>query len=156
MINIEEYSKHANGETIEEIKLLAKDLKGIKVLHINSTKKGGGVAEILSRLVPIMNSLGIETKWETIGGSEDFFKFTKKLHNLLHIQSASCTVDSKEIALYIKTIYENVSKIDTKGYDLIFIHDPQPLGMIVKKEKGQKWIWRCHIDTSTPDPRAWN
>ncbi len=154
MITVEDYSHYVDKEVIEELKLLANSLKGIRVLHINSTKKGGGVAEILSRLVPLMNSLGIKTNWEIFIGSNEFFKFTKKLHNMLHISNFG-NIDSEDINLYLKTTYDNMQNIDTENYDVVFIHDPQPLGLVVKKIKGQKWIWRCHIDTSTPNEKAW-
>lgn len=154
MIRLDDYTDYVNGETLEELKLLAESLKGTKVLHVNSTKEGGGVAEILSRLVPLMNELGIETHWEVFRGSEEFFRFTKKLHNMLHLPGAH-TIDSNEVTTYLKTTYENLNSIKTDKYDIIFIHDPQPLGMIINKNKGQKWIWRCHIDTSTPDLKAW-
>lgn len=155
MITLEDYSRYVDREIIEELHLLAKGLRGIKILHVNSTKKGGGVAEILSRLVPLTNSLGIETNWEVFFGSDEFFRFTKKLHNMLHMPNQG-SIDSEDINIYLKTTYDNMQKINTENYDVVFIHDPQPLGLVVKKMKNQKWIWRCHIDTSTPDEKAWS
>ena len=152
---LEQYIPFVGEETIFELYLLSKKLKGIKVLHVSSTYKGGGVAEILHRMVPLMNELEIETDWKVLEGDEKFFTFTKKLHNLLHIPCGEC-IDSEEIVYYLKTTYENFKKIDTENYDIIFIHDPQPMGLIIKKRPGQKWIWRCHVDTSTPDPQAWD
>ena len=152
---LEQYIPFVGEETIFELYLLSKKLKGIKVLHVSSTYKGGGVAEILHRMVPLMNELEIETDWKVLEGDEKFFTFTKKLHNLLHIPCGEC-IDSEEIVYYLKTTYENFKKIDTENYDIIFIHDPQPMGLIIKKRQGQKWIWRCHVDTSTPDPQAWD
>ncbi|ADO45158.1 glycosyl transferase group 1 [Hydrogenobacter thermophilus TK-6] len=155
MINLEDYAQYADGETIEELRLLASSLKNLKVLHINSTREGGGVAEILSRLVPLMNALGIETHWEVFKGSEEFFRFTKKLHNMLHLPGFS-RIESHEVATYLRTTYENLNSIKTETYHVVFIHDPQPMGMVINKQKHQKWVWRCHIDTSTPDPKAWD
>ena len=152
---LEQYIPFVGEETIFELYLLSKKLKGIKVLHVSSTYKGGGVAEILHRMVPLMNELEIETDWKVLEGDEKFFTFTKKLHNLLHIPCGEC-IDSEEIVYYLKITYENFKKIDTENYDVIFIHDPQPMGLIIKKQPGQKWIWRCHVDTSTPDPQAWD
>jgi len=152
---LEQYIPFVGEETIFELYLLSKKLKGIKVLHVSSTYKGGGVAEILHRMVPLMNELEIETDWKVLEGDEKFFTFTKKLHNLLHIPCGEC-IDSEEIVYYLKITYENFKKIDTENYDVIFIHDPQPMGLIIKKRPGQKWIWRCHVDTSTPDPQAWD
>lgn len=152
---LEQYIPFVGEETIFELYFLSKKLKGIKVLHVNSTYKGGGVAEILHRLVPLMNELEIETDWKVFEGDDKFFTFTKKLHNLLHIPCGEC-IDSEEIVYYLKITYENFKKINTENYDIVFIHDPQPMGLIIKKRPGQKWIWRCHIDTSTPDPQAWD
>ena len=152
---LEQYIPFVGEETIFELYLLSKKLKGIKVLHVSSTYKGGGVAEILHRMVPLMNELEIETDWKVLEGDEKFFTFTKKLHNLLHIPCGEC-IDSEEIVYYLKITYENFKKINTENYDVIFIHDPQPMGLIIKKRPGQKWIWRCHVDTSTPDPQAWD
>jgi len=152
---LEQYIPFVGEETIFELYLLSKKLKGIKVLHVNSTYKGGGVAEILHRMVPLMNELEIETDWKVFEGDDKFFTFTKKLHNLLHIPCGEC-IDSEEIVYYLKITYENFKKINTENYDIVFIHDPQPMGLIIKKRPGQKWIWRCHVDTSTPDPQAWD
>ena len=155
MINPKDYEQFIGKETLIELEIIAKQLKNIRVLHVNSTNKGGGVAEILSRLIPLMNSLGIKTDWKIFKGSYNFFKFTKKLHNLLHLPSDE-DIESEEINLYLRTTYENLNEINTEDYDIVFIHDPQPLALIVKKQENQKWIWRCHIDTSTPSPKAWN
>jgi trehalose synthase len=152
---LEQYIPFVGEETLQELFILSKKLKDLKVLHVNSTYKGGGVAEILQRFIPLMNELGIKTDWKVFKGDEKFFSFTKKLHNLLHLPSEKC-INSEEFVYYLKITYENLKEIDTENYDVIFIHDPQPMGLIVNKQKKQKWIWRCHIDTSTPDPRAWN
>lgn len=152
---LKEYIPFVGKETIEELFLISQKLKGLRILHINSTYKGGGVAEILNRLVPLMNELEIKTDWKVFKGDDKFFNFTKKLHNLLHMPSGE-SISSEEIVYYLKVTYENLKEIDTENYDVVFIHDPQPMGLIIKKQPGQKWIWRCHIDTSTPDPQAWN
>jgi trehalose synthase len=152
---LEQYIPFVGEETLQELFILSKKLKDLKVLHVNSTYKGGGVAEILQRFIPLMNELGIKTDWKVFKGDEKFFSFTKKIHNLLHLPSEKC-INSEEFVYYLKITYENLKEIDTENYDVIFIHDPQPMGLIVNKQKKQKWIWRCHIDTSTPDPRAWN
>jgi trehalose synthase len=152
---LEQYIPFVGEETLQELFILSKKLKDLKVLHVNSTYKGGGVAEILQRFIPLMNELGIKTDWKVFKGDEKFFSFTKKLHNLLHLPSEKC-INSEEFVYYLKITYENIKEIDTENYDVVFIHDPQPMGLIVNKQKKQKWIWRCHIDTSTPDPKAWN
>ncbi len=151
---IGDYKPFVEEAVIREIEILAKRLKGIKVLHVNSTREGGGVAEILHRLVLLMNEVGVKTDWKVIKGDKKFFTFTKKLHNLLHMPGRF-EIDSEEVVYYLKITYENFERIDTENYDVVIIHDPQPMGLIAKKVKGQKWIWRCHVDTSTPDPAAW-
>ncbi|RLJ70269.1 trehalose synthase (ADP-glucose) [Hydrogenivirga caldilitoris] len=151
---LEEYTKYIDEGTLSELKQLAQELKGVKILHVNSTKLGGGVAEILHRMVPLMNELGIETRWEVIKGELEFFKVTKKIHNLLHMPGKEA-LTHQDVITYMRQTYENVSYIDTDPYDVVFIHDPQPLGLIVKKRKGQRWVWRCHIDISTPDEGVW-
>ncbi|MCS6955804.1 MAG: hypothetical protein NZM44_05560 [Candidatus Calescibacterium sp.] len=133
MIDINEYSKYVDKKIIDDILLLAKSLEGLRVLHINSTREGGGVAEILSRLVPLMNSLDIKTDWAVFKGNQQFFKFTKKLHNMLHLPNYD-KIDSNEVLIYLGTTYENVNNLDTDNYDVIFVHDPQPLGMVMKKK----------------------
>ncbi len=151
---IEEYSQYVDKSIIREIEILAKRLENVKILHVNSTKEGGGVAEILMRLVPLMRELGIKVDWKVIKGNKEFFRTTKKLHNLLHLPQGD-TLNSYDLVNYLQTTYENLREIDTENYDVVFIHDPQPMGLVVKKLKGQRWVWRCHIDTSTPERRAW-
>ncbi len=152
---IKKYIPFVGEESINELFILAEKVKNLRILHVNSTYEGGGVAEILSRLVPLMKELEIKTDWKVIKGDEKFFYFTKKLHNLLHL-SLSIPIESEEVVHYLKTIYENLNRINTENYDIIFVHDPQPIGLVIKKQPGQKWIWRCHIDTSTPNPQAWD
>ncbi len=152
---IKKYIPFVGEESINELFILAEKVKNLRILHVNSTYKGGGVAEILSRIVPLMRELEIKADWKVIKGDEKFFNFTKKLHNLLHL-SFSIPIESEEIVHYLKIIYENMNKINTDNYDVIFIHDPQPIGLVIKKQPGQKWIWRCHIDTSAPNPQAWD
>jgi trehalose synthase len=146
---LEKYIPYIGRGDTEEIKKLARSLQGIRVLHVNSTRLGGGVAEIPNRLVPLMNDVGIQTDWKIFKADEKFFVITKKIHNLLHLESPT-GLDSSEILTFLSYTYKNYALIDTDSYDVIFIHDPQPIGLIVKKNPHQKWIWRCHIDLSTP------
>lgn len=151
---LEEYEKFVDRGTLRELKEVARELAGISVLHVNSTKMGGGVAEILHRMVPLMEELGIKTRWEVIKGGKDFFKVTKKIHNLLHIPGRE-SLSPEDVLTYMRYTYENIAHIDTEPYDVVFIHDPQPLGLVIKKRSGQRWVWRCHIDVSTPDENTW-
>jgi trehalose synthase len=129
-------------------------LKGKIIQNINSTFNGGGVAEILNHLVPLMEQLGVDARWNIIEGSDPFFQVTKKFHNALHGREQDITPSDYEIFNEITKI--NLEKMDLYG-DIIFIHDPQPAGLIQKKSRiGKKWIWRCHIDISRPSDEVWN
>ncbi|MBI2095819.1 MAG: glycosyltransferase [Candidatus Omnitrophica bacterium] len=139
---------------MEELKLLSKNLAGKKVIHVNSTSVGGGVAEILDRMVPLMNELGLETRWEVIKGGEAFYAVTKKIHNALH--GAPQGLEESEYEIFLDVQEENLKAMRFDG-DVIFIHDPQPVGLVkARKSLGNRWIWRCHVDVSSPHPGVWN
>jgi trehalose synthase len=138
---------------MEEIRLLADRLAGRTVQNINSTAVGGGVAEILTRMVPLLRELGIDTRWSLLKGNERFFAITKKMHNALHGAGSGITPEEQEYFLEVNR--ENAREIPFQG-DILFVHDPQPIGLIeLKDEIGKKWIWRCHIDFSEPEPGLW-
>lgn len=140
--------------TIEVLYALAEKLSGKTVVNINSTFSGGGVAEILIRMVPLLNQLGVDTRWMVIKGNEDFFTVTKKFHNALHGKKEIITPE--DYALFLDVSKKNIEEMQLAG-DIVFIHDPQPVVLISKKgEIGEKWIWRCHIDVSNPDIDVWN
>ena len=140
--------------TIEELRLLAARLSGKVIQNINSTFVGGGVAEILSRMVPLLEQLGVDARWNTIKGSTEFFQVTKKFHNALHGRSES--ISAKDFALYLETTQKNIKELEFYG-DIVFVHDPQPAALVnKKKELGRKWIWRCHIDVSHPNQDVWD
>ena len=152
-INVKDYEPVVGKSYIEELRMLASRLSGKTVLNINSTLVGGGVAEILSRVVPLLNQLGVDVRWQIISGDPQFFKVTKRLHNALHGKAESISDD--DFSLFLETTEQNLSQIDLSG-DILFIHDPQPVALIAKKSDiGKKWIWRCHIDISHPDNRVW-
>lgn len=149
-----DYESIIGRQTIDELYLLAEGLRGRRVKMVNSTAMGGGVAEILHRLIPLLNELGIQTQWEVIKGGEDFFVVTKKIHNALHGEPISFPPSMKEIFLEVSR--ENL-KDTNLDQDIIVIHDPQPIVYI--EAKGQtyaKWVWRCHIDISNPDEGVWS
>jgi len=153
IINVKDYEPVVGKGHIEELRMLATRLSGKTVVNINSTLVGGGVAEILSRVVPLLNQLGVNVRWQIISGEARFFKVTKKLHNALHGKAESISDD--DLSLFLETSERNLSQIDFSG-DILFIHDPQPVALITKKSNiGRKWIWRCHIDISQPDSRVW-
>lgn len=153
-IHLTHYEPIVGKQAIEELYLLAEGLKGRRIKMVNSTAVGGGVAEILNRLIPLLNDLGIPTQWTVMKGGEDFFEVTKKIHNALHGEKLSFPSRMKEIFLEVSR--ENLRHIDL-DQDLIVIHDPQPVLYIEAKDKTRaKWVWRCHIDISNPDEEVWN
>ncbi len=151
MAKLEEYIPIVGQSTIDDLRLLAERLKGKLIQHINSTPVGGGVAEILSCMIPLLRELGVNTRWDVIKGGEQFFEVTKKFHNVLHGRREEIT--HRDFDIFMDTSNENIKEIDTCG-DIVFVHDPQPVALIKKKSKN-KWIWRCHIDVSDPNQKVW-
>ncbi|RKZ08188.1 glycosyl transferase family 1 [bacterium] len=153
---LEQYADIVGWEVIDQLYQLAAPLKGIKVVHVNSTRKGGGVAEILNKLVPLQKDLGIDVTWEVIKGNKDFFKCTKSIHNSL--QGSNIELPQSMMDTYEKTNEKNAEKLKKKlnDADIVFIHDPQPAPLIKYfPERKGKWIWRCHIDVSKPQRTVW-
>ncbi|MBI4669888.1 MAG: glycosyltransferase [Elusimicrobia bacterium] len=153
MARLEEYRSLVGPDTIEELFLLAKNLNGKSILHVNSTATGGGVAEILNRMVPLLNELGVATRWKVIKGGEDFYAVTKKFHNALH--GSQQAIAPRDYQIYEDVVDQNLPYIKLDS-DIVFIHDPQPAALVKKRrELKNRWIWRCHIDVSQPDPQVW-
>lgn len=154
MPKLRDYEVHVGSNSIDELEIFARSLSNVVVRNINSTAVGGGVAEILNRMIPLLQELGINALWDVIKGGEKFFEVTKKMHNALHGQKVSFT--KEEIEIYLETNKMNARSMDLSG-DIIFIHDPQPCALIEKKKEfGNNWLWRCHIDFSHPDEFIWN
>jgi trehalose synthase len=130
---------------------LGEAFQGKSFLHVNSTREGGGVAEILHRMIPILREIGIEARWEVIKGDAKFYETTKKIHNALQGNEERFTPEMWDHHLEVNR--ENAGKLDL-GADAVLIHDPQPAPLIECRKKGI-WIWRCHIDVSNPQPDAW-
>ncbi len=152
MARIEDYIPFVGEATIEELFLLARHLGGQSVQNVNSTAVGGGVAEILSRMIPLLKQLGVEARWDCIKGDEKFFATTKKFHNGLH--GAAVEVGDDEYKHFLEVNRQNAEEM-TFG-DIVFVHDPQPVALIEKRgQVGRHWLWRCHIDFSRPDPKIW-
>jgi trehalose synthase len=151
MGKLEDYIPIARRGVIDDLMLAAEKLKGRTVQMVNSTAVGGGVAEILNRMVPLFNELGVNTKWDVIRGGMDFFSVTKKFHNALHGKQEEIT--QHDFDIFRETSDKNIEQAVTDS-DIVFIHDPQPIGLIDKKTDN-KWIWRCHIDVSKPDHKVW-
>jgi len=152
--NIKDYEAVAGKSVIEELKLLSDKLKGKVIQNINSTAVGGGVAEILSRAVPLLKQLGVDARWDVIKGGDEFFRVTKKIHNALHGRKEK--LSRQNYKTFLETSQLNIKEMDLYG-DIIFVHDPQPIALIQrKKQNDKKWIWRCHVDVSHPIQSVWN
>ncbi|HBY56268.1 MAG TPA: glycosyl transferase family 1 [Candidatus Atribacteria bacterium] len=151
--SLKDYIEIIGKEEVEAIKKLAIPLKGKKVVHINATSFGGGVAEILSTLVPLMKDVGLEAEWQVIKGSDDFFNITKAIHNGLQGMDVPFTEKMKEIFLKNNRLNE---KLFEGEYDFVVIHDPQPVAILkYRKKKVGKWIWRFHIDPTNAQEKVW-
>jgi trehalose synthase len=153
MSRLDEYREIAPSGTVDFLFRLARPLRGKKMLHVNSTKLGGGVAEILRNLIPLFHELDIDARWEVISGTEDFFNVTKAFHNALQGQEQAVTPEM--LRSYIETNRENARRFPLDA-DFVIIHDPQPAALIDHRSARGKWIWRCHIDVSRPQWRVWN
>lgn len=152
MAGIREYAGLVGESVIEELFLLARHLEGRSVQHVNSTAVGGGVAEILTRMLPLLKELGVAARWDVIRGDERFFSTTKKMHNGLH--GVPVTITPVEYDDFLAVNRANAEEMEFG--DIVFIHDPQPVGLIERRsDGGGHWIWRCHIDFSDPDPGIW-
>jgi len=150
---IRDYEPVVGRSIIEELRLLAEELSGKIIQNVNSTYIGGGVAEILEHMVPLLNQLGVDARWDVITGNEEFFEVTKKFHNALHGNDVK--ISSRDYALFEEVTKHNLDELKIYG-DILFIHDPQPVGLIAKKKEiAKKWIWRCHIDVSNPSSKVW-
>jgi trehalose synthase len=153
---LEQYSRIVGKEVIQHLRQLAGPLKGMKILHINSTKEGGGVAEILNRLIPLKRELGIDAEWDVINGEKSFYQCTKKMHNSL--QGDRDDIPPSLLETYEITNSRNFERLKEKleNADIVFIHDPQPAALLhfCKSRKGH-WVWRCHIDVSHPYRPVW-
>ncbi|NLC11966.1 MAG: glycosyltransferase [Firmicutes bacterium] len=151
-----DYVSFLEKETIQELNYFAKLMKGKKVAMVNATSFGGGVAEKLHSMVPLMQDLGLEVDWWTIYGEEKFYQVTKSFHNCLQGQQGVLKEDDKSIYLDYNCL--NASYLKNWNYDFVVIHDPQPAALLefYEKKESEKWIWRCHIDTSCPNMSYWN
>ncbi|HDQ73785.1 MAG TPA: glycosyltransferase [Chloroflexi bacterium] len=155
-----DYREIVGDETIAEIERLAEPLQGARVVHVNATAFGGGVAELLQALVPLMRDVGLDAHWQVIEGADEFFDVTKACHNGLQGMDVPFTAEMKEI-------WRKYNQMNAEHFELtrnggrptfVVVHDPQPAGLRHYYESGMDthWIWRCHIDTSEPNPAYWD
>jgi trehalose synthase len=147
------YESVVGAPTLRALEALARKLQGHRIVMVNTTKTGGGVAEILHRVVTILNELGVPTTWEVMEGDDRFFGVTKRMHNALHGQVQPLTEADREV--YRERTRIEAGRLALDG-DLILIHDPQPAALIEhRRQRGQRWVWRCHIDLSRRDADYW-
>jgi len=151
--SLADYHSIVSRELMAEIRELAATVQGVRVCHVNATSFGGGVAEILYSLVPLMNDAGLRADWKVMFGREEFFDVTKAMHNALQGDPRGITEDDRRI-------FERYNVLNAGGldgdYDVMIIHDPQPAGIrqYSPRNESAKWVWRCHIDLSAPNPEV--
>ncbi len=150
--SLADYTHICGRELIAEVRDLAEPLQGERVVHISATAFGGGVSEILYALVPLMRDVGLDCEWQVIYGREEFFNATKLMHNAL--QGALQDLDDEQWATWLRFGEINAREL-TGGWDVCVVHDPQPATLYqLVPEKAKGWVWRCHIDLSTPNPQT--
>jgi trehalose synthase len=148
------YERSAGADAVAQLRELAAPLEGARILHINATPYGGGVAEILRSEIPLLRNLGLLADWKLITGDQTFFLVTKAIHNGL--QGAPRELTPTEQETYLTHSARNAQLLEEE-YDLVVVHDPQPLPLLLLHGKGaSRWVWRCHIDTSEPNPLVWD
>ena len=153
MHGLDDYEPTVGKNVIEELRLLAQQLEGYTVQNVNSTAVGGGVVEILMRMVPLLNEMGVHTEWDVIEGDGRFFDFTKRVHNAFHGRKEEFTAEDFQV--FTETTEANLRTLELDG-DFVYIHDPQPVGLVKARGNGKNhWIWRCHINFSQPQQEVW-
>lgn len=151
---IEHYRDAAGDAVVDALQEVAARLRGARVLHLSATPYGGGVAELLRSEVPLLRDLGLHVDWRIISGDEAFFSVTKKIHNAL--QGAETRPSPHDWDVYVAHSERNAAQLGDEGYDIVVAHDPQPLAVAhLAGSRESSWAWRCHIDTSEPDPEVW-
>lgn len=152
--SVESYRGIAPDAVLDALISVAGRLRGARVLHVNATPYGGGVSELLRSVVPLLNDLGLKADWKIIQGGEAFFRATKSLHNGLQGGRGAFTREDREV--YLGNCRRNAAALEA-DYDVITVHDPQPAAILPLHGKGSaRWVWRCHIDTSAPEPETWS
>ena len=147
-----DYTHIVGKDLVEEIRELAKELEGARVVHLSATAFGGGVSEILYTLVPLMADVGLDVEWQVIYGREEFFNATKLMHNAL--QGSPQDLSPEEWSTWEQYNEMNAKEL-AGGWDVCLVHDPQPAGLLkLVPEKAKGWVWRCHIDLSSPNPET--
>ncbi len=154
VVSLEDYRPVVGPTEVDEVRALAHRSAGKSVKMVNSTAVGGGVAEILNRLVPLLSDVGLPTRWEVMTGGNDFFEVSKAFHNALH--GASYEASWRAFELFLSYSEQNLRQISFDT-DFVVIHDPQPVALVkARNSRPPHWIWRCHIDVSNPNPLVWD
>lgn len=154
VVRLDDYLPILGAPELEELRALAQRLQGVSVQMVNSTAVGGGVAEILSRVVPMLQELNLDVRWDVITGGDDFFEVTKAFHNALHGSPYEAKPDN--FSVFLAYNEENRSRLRLDS-EFTVIHDPQPLPLInARHDHRGHWLWRCHIDLSHPNPTVWS
>lgn len=156
--DLDTYTEIVGSEAIERIRALAEPLQGARVLHINATAYGGGVAELLATHVPLLQAVGINAEWQVLHGSDEFFTVTKAVHNALQGGDVAWTADMARI--YLEKVLDNALRLEGE-WDFVVAHDPQPAALLSFLEDSPvrraetHWIWRCHLDLTNARPDVW-
>ncbi len=155
MASLEQYEPIVGPSVAQELRDLAKRLSGKRLVMVNSTRVGGGVAEILAQMVPLLRELGLDAQWDIIEGPETFYKVTKAFHNAL--QGRREVLTDEMLELFLAVGRQNAERLNLDA-DIVFIHDPQPLPLVEQRKRypSSRWLWRCHIDLSRPQQQSWN
>jgi trehalose synthase len=154
MARLDAYVEIIGREPVDELYRLGERLRGRVIQNVNSTAVGGGVAEILTRMIPLLKEIGVEARWDVIRGNERFFAITKAMHNGLHGVPVGFSPEDQS---YFREVNRaNLDAVTPFG-DIVFIHDPQPIGLVERRAgaRGSRWVWRCHIDFTRPQPDIW-
>lgn len=151
---LDRYEEVVGHQEVQRLRQLAAGLAGKRIVHVNSTRVGGGVAEILGWMIPIMEELGIDVRWEVISGPPEFYRITKALHNGL--QGQPVAFKRRDLDLHLEVNRENAQRLNLEA-DIVFVHDPQPIYLPRFTPAGRvgRWVWRCHIDASRPVWAVW-
>jgi trehalose synthase len=153
-----EYAPIVGPEVLDRIEALAESSRGLRVLHINATAYGGGVAELLATHVPLLRSVGIDAEWQVMSGSDAFFGITKEVHNAL--QGADIDWSDRKQHIYLEHVLDNALRLEGE-WDVVIAHDPQPVALrsYVRdsslRSPNTKWVWRCHIDLTDANSSVW-
>ena len=152
-LSLEAYGEVAGEEAVSEIRRLAEPLRGARILHVNATKFGGGVAEILPTLTGLMRDVGLEAEWRLMPGNDQFFNVTKLVHNGL--QGMDVSLDQAKRHTYDEASRRFADAFEG-DYDYVVIHDPQPAALrSLRPNATGKWVWLCHIDLTAANPDVW-